>query len=279
MKSAGPLHLSRNTPARNAPAPPRGLAPRSGASRGDAEGGATPRPSLAHAPCPVACLAHDLGLHRHRRRHRRNIGGRALSDLGTVLLLEAETALAYHASGRSAALYEANYGHPVTIALNKASRADHDTLDGGFLSPRGLMLLGGPGEEATAEADIDTMALVPISPEEARARVPILDPEHVTRAGFTRRPGTSTPTGWCSISQGRSAPTAARCTRATGHGDRARRRPLERHGIGRDRHSGRVILNAAGAWADGIARMAGVDAAGAAAAPPVDRAHAGARRP
>jgi D-arginine dehydrogenase len=46
------------------------------------------------------------------------------------------------------------------------------------------MLLGGPGEEATAEADIDTMALVPISPEEARARVPILDPEHVTRAGY-----------------------------------------------------------------------------------------------
>jgi D-arginine dehydrogenase len=145
-------------------------------------------------------LDHDLGFHRHRRRHRGNLGGARLSELGSVLLLEAESALAYHASGRSAALYEANYGHPVTVALNKASRADHDTLDGGLLSPRGLMLLGGPGEEAAAEADIDTMALTPISVEEARAHVPILDTAHVTRAGFTTRPGISTPTGWCSIS-------------------------------------------------------------------------------
>jgi D-arginine dehydrogenase len=189
--------------------------------------------------------------------------GARVSDMGTVLLLEAETALAYHASGRSAALYEANYGHPVTIALNKASRADHDTLDGGFLSPRGLLLLGGSGEEATAEADIDTMALVPISPEEARARVPIIDPEHVTRAGYHEA-------AW-DIDTDRMVQHFARTIRSNGGEVHAGNRVTAIARVGAHwsvtasdgtRHSGRVILNAAGAWADGIARMAGVDPLG-----------------
>ena len=45
-----------------------------------------------------------------------------LSELGSVTLLEGENALAYHASGRSAALFEQNYGKTSTVALNKASR-------------------------------------------------------------------------------------------------------------------------------------------------------------
>ena len=47
--------------------------------------------------------------------------GARLSKLGTVHLLERESALAYHASGRSAALFEQSYGLPSTIALNEAS--------------------------------------------------------------------------------------------------------------------------------------------------------------
>jgi D-arginine dehydrogenase len=185
--------------------------------------------------------------------------GARLSDLGSVLLLEAEPALAYHASGRSAALYEANYGHPVTIALNKASREDHETLDGGFLSPRGLMLLGGPGEEAEAQADIDAMALTPISPEEARDRVPILDIGHVTRAGFHDA-------AW-DLDTDRMVQHFARTIRSNG-GALHTSSPVAE--IARDgpgwtvatsegtRFAGRILLNAAGAWADGIAGMAGV---------------------
>ena len=44
-----------------------------------------------------------------------------LSELGSVTVLESESALAYHASGRSAALFERNYGKPSTVALNTAS--------------------------------------------------------------------------------------------------------------------------------------------------------------
>jgi D-arginine dehydrogenase len=140
------------------------------------------------------------------------------------------------------------------------------------------MLLGGPGEEAEAEADIDTMALTPISPEEARAQVPILDPANLTRAGFTTRPGISTPTAWCSISQGRSGPTG----RDVRTGNRSRRsRATAARGsvtVADGTHSARIILNAAGAWADGIAEQAGVAPLGLTAAAPVHRAHAGARR-
>ena len=62
-----------------------------------------------------------------------------LSGLGSVTLLEAEDALAYHASGRSATLFEENYGKPSTVALNAASHDFHVAAD--VLSPRGLMLM------------------------------------------------------------------------------------------------------------------------------------------
>ena len=43
--------------------------------------------------------------------------GARLSALGNVTVLEREPALGYHASGRSAALYEETYGLPSTVAL------------------------------------------------------------------------------------------------------------------------------------------------------------------
>jgi glycine/D-amino acid oxidase-like deaminating enzyme len=53
-----------------------------------------------------------------------------LSEHGTCRVLEREAHLAYHSSGRSAALYEENYGSPSTIALAKAGRADWDDFSG-----------------------------------------------------------------------------------------------------------------------------------------------------
>lgn len=184
--------------------------------------------------------------------------GARLSELGSVLLLEAEPALAYHASGRSAALYEAQYGKPATVALNLASRADHDSLDGGVLSPRGLMVLAGPGDQAAFAHDVADMHLTDVSVAEAVARVPIL------RAGAIRAAAIHDE-AW-DIDTDRLIQHFARHIR--GHGGQvvtgARVSVITRLPGGWQVTAGatvrtaRMLVNAAGAWADQIAAMAGI---------------------
>ena len=65
-----------------------------------------------------------------------------------------EEALGYHASGRSAAMFEQNYGLPSTVALNKASAQYHREANGGYLSPRGLMIIAAR-EDAEAFDDLE----------------------------------------------------------------------------------------------------------------------------
>ena len=61
-----------------------------------------------------------------------------LAPHGKVVLVEAEKALAHHASGRSAALYEPRYGLPPVVGLSMAS-GDYFRAADGVLSPRGLL--------------------------------------------------------------------------------------------------------------------------------------------
>lgn len=184
--------------------------------------------------------------------------GARLAEFGSVLLLEAEPALAYHASGRSAALYEAQYGKAATIALNLASREDHDTLDGGVLSPRGLMLLAAPGEEEVFAHDAAQMGLDIIAPAEAAGLIPALNPAAIAGAAVHDD-------AW-DIDTDRLIQHFARVIRS--HGG-ALRTGAAVTGITRDAggwtvtaagesHAARTLVNAAGAWADGIAAMAGV---------------------
>ena len=59
-----------------------------------------------------------------------------LAALGSVTLLESEENLAYHTSGRSAALFEPNYGLPPVVTLSFASESYLRSTNGGVLSPR-----------------------------------------------------------------------------------------------------------------------------------------------
>ena len=108
--------------------------------------------------------------------------GARLATLGRVTLLEAETALGYHASGRSAALFEPYYGLAPTVALSLASAEFLEAA--GVLSPRGLMFVASAEEEEQFAHDIAGMALEEIGPEAACARVPVLDPARITRAAW-----------------------------------------------------------------------------------------------
>ncbi|MBP1805766.1 NAD(P)/FAD-dependent oxidoreductase [Rubellimicrobium aerolatum] len=177
-----------------------------------------------------------------------------LSRLGSVILLEAEDRLAHHASSRSAAVFEGTYGAPSTVALNRASRAELEAR--GVLAPRGLMVVARPEENAAFEADLRQMEMEEVPLDAARERLPILGPA-VARAavqadtldldtdrllqGFLREAKAN---GARVLTR---APVTAIRRAASGWVAAA----------GED-HEARVIVNAAGPWADRIAALAGL---------------------
>ncbi|MCV6584687.1 MAG: FAD-binding oxidoreductase [Marinibacterium sp.] len=184
--------------------------------------------------------------------------GARLSELGSVVLLDMEDALGYHTSGRSAATFEPNYGAPPVQALNRASADYHQHAHGGYLSPRGLMSLARPEESAAFDTELAAMGLTEISTDEALARVPILRRDRLGRAGYgedaqdidtdrlmadfarvIRKGGGQIQTG-TAVTAIRRIPAGWSVT--TPHGA----------------HEARQIINAAGAWADQIAVLAGL---------------------
>ncbi|RYG92874.1 FAD-binding oxidoreductase [Loktanella sp. IMCC34160] len=183
--------------------------------------------------------------------------GARLSALGSVILLEAEDALAYHTSGRSAALYEPNYGSPAIRALTAASRDFYTAPDAGYLSPRGLLLVAGPEERAAFDADVASMCLTPVTMAEALAMVPILDPERVALAAHN-------PGAW-DIDTDKVVQDFARIIRQSGEVRQAFRvsaisKTATGWAVSTGAHTveGRTLVNAAGAWADQVATLAQV---------------------
>lgn len=188
--------------------------------------------------------------------------GARLSHLGSVLLLEAEPALAYHASGRSAALFEAQYGAATTVALNAASQDYHMTANGGVLSPRGFMMLAGPGEEEALARDVADMHLTPITVDEAIAMIPALNRDHITGAAHHHE-------AWDLDTDllignfvkemrgnGGTVKTGRQVTAITRSGD------LWQVTAGDGTYQARQLVNAAGAWVDEVAKLAGVQPLG-----------------
>ncbi|MCK0137642.1 FAD-binding oxidoreductase [Aliiroseovarius sp. F47248L] len=183
--------------------------------------------------------------------------GARLSHLGTVTLLEAENALAYHASGRSAAMFEESYGAPSVIELNRASRHHHVTANGGVLSPRGLMIVARKGQEDLLAQDLTTMNMQAISFEEAQALVPILNPETMVGAGYH--------TDAWDIDTDLLVQNFAREVRSNGQVvTGAVVQKISRLGAGWEvttpigTFAAKTLVNAAGAWVDQIATLAGI---------------------
>jgi glycine/D-amino acid oxidase-like deaminating enzyme len=180
-----------------------------------------------------------------------------LAAHGRVTLLEAEPALGYHASGRSAALFEATYGKPATVALNRASYAYHATADGGFLTPRGLMMVGGPEEEEAFLHDLAVMEMERVTVAEAGKIFPILNPNTVAFAATHAE-------AW-DIDTDRLIQHFAKAARANGQVlTSAPVTSIRRTATGwavtaaDTTYEARILVNAAGAWADRIATLAGI---------------------
>lgn len=180
-----------------------------------------------------------------------------LSAIGSVLVVESEAAPGYHSSGRSAALYEADYGAAATVALARSS--GDELADLGVLSPRGFLLVAQNHEAEAYAKDRDDLRMSAISSVEAQAIMPILNPDRVALAAYTdaaqdidtdllmqihtrriRQNGGSLRTG-APVTALERLPRGWKVTLGDGERLQAAR-----------------IVNAAGAWADNIARMAGL---------------------
>lgn len=178
-----------------------------------------------------------------------------LSADARVTVLEMESATGYHASGRSAALIEENYGAPSVQALNRASM-DHFT-SGDYLIQRGLLIVAQAEDHAAFRNDVTTMGVDPITPAEALNFVPILDPAKVALAAY-HAPAFDIDTDRLMQdfihtirANGGRIITDAVVTeiRQDAHGWHVR--------AGAE-YTAQTLVNAAGAWADLIAGIAGV---------------------
>ena len=184
-----------------------------------------------------------------------------LSAIGRVVLLEGEDHLAHHASGRSAALYEPHYGAPAVVGLSLASGEFFHSLPD-VLTPRGLLTVARADQMDLLRHDADDMELEMISVDQARAMVPILNPDVV--AGAARADH-----AW-DIDTDLLVQTFARQARGNGGQilTRARVSAIAKVAGGwrvttaAGNFTGAVLVNAAGAWVDQVARMAGVQPLG-----------------
>lgn len=180
-----------------------------------------------------------------------------LAGAARVVLLEAEDHLAHHASGRSAALYEPRYGTPAVVELSLASSDEFHAAEG-ILSPRGLLMVAKADEMEGFAHDAAAMHLDQIGVDEACRMVPILNAGAIKAAAYAAH-------AW-DIDTDRLIQGFAREARAQGAQILTRARVST---IARDGQSwlitsaagpvrARILVNAAGAWVDQIATMAGI---------------------
>jgi D-arginine dehydrogenase len=184
-----------------------------------------------------------------------------LAPRASVVLIEAEDAPGYHATGRSAAFWSETYGGPHVQPLTTASGAE--LRDGGFLDPMGALYVARSNDRARADAMLAEFAgsgvgLIEIDP---RAILPGL------RSDWTigiREPGCAY------IDVG--AYHADCLTRARQGGvalmtrAEVRGATLAGGGWAIDTAAGPVkatiLVNAAGAWADRVAERVGAGVLG-----------------
>jgi len=186
-----------------------------------------------------------------------------------VALLEQEPQLGYHASGRSAALYAQSYGNPQVRALTRASCSLYLTGDetNRLTQPRGVLFVGTESQRNEVQALYEALSEVSsdvalVDARTASEMCPMLKDEHLSQSLFDP--------------SARDIDVAAvldHYTRRFRARDGELRRNaevvrIEPHGegwhvtYGITRIFARVIVNAAGAWADSIARTAGVTPVG-----------------
>src|SRR5262245_20706881 len=196
-----------------------------------------------------------------------------LAGRRSVLLLERESQPGYHATGRSAAMFMESYGPPCVRALTRASRAFYETPPQGFagepiLSPRGVLYVATQGQQALLQGLRDELAgggthLDEVAADEALDRVPCLRREAVHGALYERA---AQDIDVHALHQGllrgaRARGAELRVNAALAAATRAGGAWALRLEDGATLQA-RTLVDAAGAWADDVARRCGAVPAG-----------------
>lgn len=198
--------------------------------------------------------------------------GYFLAPFGRVLLLERESVLAYHTTGRSAAIYTQAYGNAAVRALTVAGHDFFSTPPTGFsehalLGPRGALFIGRDDQlDALYRAEEEGRQFVDsvrrMDPAEARAILPVLRPGYV--AGAVLEPD-AMDIDVHALHQG-----FVRGMRDHGGVIRTEAEVLAVDRAGDDwsvetpggTWTAPVVINAAGAWCDDLAALAGIELVG-----------------
>ncbi|MBO9624082.1 MAG: FAD-binding oxidoreductase [Sphingomonas sp.] len=180
-----------------------------------------------------------------------------LAPHARVLLLEGEDRPGYHATGRSAAFWSETYGGPFVQPLTTASGPALEA--GGFLAPLGSLHIARAGEKPAVDAFLaefegSGVELRAVDPREALPglrdewRYGVLEPScayidvgglHAAGLAAARRAGAELVVS-AELQAAQRAPGGWHLETRAG------------------RFEASVLVNAAGAWADSVARLAGV---------------------
>lgn len=182
-----------------------------------------------------------------------------LAGHGRVLLLERESQPGTQASGRSAAMFMESYGPPQARALTRASRASYAAPSiVPILSPRGVLYVAWQGQQALLDA-LAGPGTERLDAAQTLARVPVLRAEGLI--GSVAEPDAmdidvhAALQGWLAVAraQGAALWTGAELASARREADTWQLALAD----GRTANT-RVLVNAAGAWADRVAERAGI---------------------
>ena len=190
-----------------------------------------------------------------------------IADHRRVILLEGEDQFAYHSTGRSAAMFIRNYGPPVIRVLNRMSESflrDHEGFSvSPLLSPRGQMTIDFGNDSQEFEAYIDgSKGLEIISADEAHQIVPILNRARLQRAAYEPDASEIDVDMLFSSFQKKAKAAGAELKSKQMVQAISRQDGVWRVTTTQDVFEAPIVVNAAGAWVDHIADLAGVNPIG-----------------
>ncbi|MEM6476570.1 MAG: FAD-dependent oxidoreductase [Pseudomonadota bacterium] len=188
-----------------------------------------------------------------------------LAPHARVLVLEAEDAPGYHSTGRSAAFWDECYGGPGVVPLTLASGGY--LRDHGFLTKRGALHIARDDDKGAIDAFVDTFADTGVTIErvgvnELTKRVPYLQPEwqhglwepacaDIDVAGLHQH-------YLKALKQGGADLVCRSRVKRLERGDSIWQLTTQAD----VEYRAATIINAAGAWADSMARLAGAQPLG-----------------